>query len=76
RVENYRHLPVQDDFRSYVIDHVRSSTKPWAFRLTGPFLEKRHLPLLLALKLAPHDQRWRIMTELRLEQESELTIQA
>ncbi|TAZ67168.1 hypothetical protein [Rhizobium ruizarguesonis] len=76
RVENYRHLPVQDDFRCYVIDHVRASTKPWAFRLTGPCLEKRHLPLLLALKLAPQDQRWRIMTELRLEQESELTIQA
>ncbi|MBX5070500.1 hypothetical protein HJB52_20680 [Rhizobium lentis] len=76
RIENYRHLPVQDEFRFYVIDHVRASTKPWAFRLTGPCLEKRHLPLLLALKLAPKDQRWRIMTELRLEQESELTIEA
>lgn len=76
RIENYRHLPVQDEFRSYVIDHVRASAKPWAFRLTGPCLEKRHLPLLVALKLVPKDQRWRIMTELRVEQESELITQA
>ncbi|NTI75993.1 hypothetical protein [Rhizobium rhizogenes] len=76
RVENYRHLPVQNEFRSYLIDNVRASTKPWAFRLTGPCIEKRHLPLLLAIRLAPKDQRWRIVTELRLEQESDLIVEA
>jgi hypothetical protein len=76
RVENYRHLPVQDEFRAYLVDHLGASTKPWAFRLTGPCIEKRHLPVLFAIKLAPKDQRGRIMTELRLELESELLVQA
>lgn len=76
RIENYRRLPVQDEFRSYLVNHVLASTKPWAFRLIGPCIEKRHLPLLLAIKLAPKDQRWRIATELRLERDSELLVEA
>jgi hypothetical protein len=75
RVENYRHLPVQDEFRAYLVDHLSASTKPWAFRLTGPCIGNRHLPLLLAIKLAPKDQRRRIMTELRLELESDLFVE-
>ncbi|MBD9497305.1 hypothetical protein [Ensifer sp. ENS01] len=76
RVENYRRLRVQDEFRSYLIDRVLASTKPWASRLIGPCIEKRHLPLLLAIKLAPRDQRCRITTEFRLERESELLVEA
>lgn len=76
RVENYQHMSVQDEFRAYLADHLGASTKPWAFRLTGPCIEKRHLPLLLAIKLAPKNQRWRIMTELRLELENDLFVEA
>lgn len=76
RVENYRHLPVQDEFRAHLVDHLSASTKPWAFRLTGPCIGNRQLPLMLAIKLAPKDQRGRIMTELRLELESDLFVEA
>lgn len=76
RVENYHHLPVQDEFRAYLVDHLSASTKPWAFRLTGPCIEKRHLPVLLAVRLAPKDQRGRIMTEFRLELENDLLVEA
>jgi len=76
RVENYRHLPVQDEFRDYLINHIRDSMKPWAFRLTGPCIGKRHLPLLSAIKLSPQDQRRRIMAELRHERECGLITEA
>lgn len=76
RVENYQHLPVQDEFRAYLVDHLSASTKPCAFRLTGPCIEKRHLPLLLAVRLAPKDQRGRIVTEFRLELENDLLVEA
>ncbi len=75
RIENYRHLPAQDEFRSYLMDHVNTSTKPWAFRLVGPCLEKRHLPLLKAIKLVPKDQRWRVVAELRAERDSDLLVE-
>lgn len=76
RIENYRHLSVQDEFRAYLRDHLAASTKPWALRLSGPCIEKRHLPLLMAIKLAPKDQRWRVITELRAEWDRELLIEA
>ncbi|WP_378945728.1 hypothetical protein [Mesorhizobium sp. ANAO-SY3R2] len=76
RVENYRNLPVQDAFRTYLADHIAVSTKPWASRLAGPCIEKRHLPLLKAIKLVPKDQRWRVTTELRAERDSELLVEA
>lgn len=76
RVENYRGLQVQDEFRAYLTDNLGSSTKPWAYRLIGPCLEKRHLPLRSAIKLAPKDLRGRILTELRFEMESDLFAEA
>lgn len=75
-VENYRHLPVQDEFRSYLVDHIRASNKRWASRLAGPCIEKRHLPLLKAIRLVPKDQRWRVNTELRAERDSDLLVEA
>ncbi len=69
RIENYRGLPVQDEFRAYLANRIIESTKPWARRMVGPCLQKRHLPLLSAIKLAPKDQRRRIVSDLRAELE-------
>lgn len=69
RIENYRGLPVQDEFRAYLENSLRASTKPWAMRMVGPCLEKRHLPLLSTVKLAPNDQRRRIVSDIRAELE-------
>ncbi|WP_156877944.1 hypothetical protein [Sinorhizobium americanum] len=76
RVENYRRLPAQDQFRTYLVDHILASNKRWASRLAIPCIEKRHLPLLKAIKLAPKDQRWRVITELRAERDSEFLVEA
>lgn len=65
RNENYRHLPVQVEFRSHLLDHIRHSPKLWSARLAGPCIEKRHLPLLKAIKLVPPDQRRRVISDLR-----------
>ena len=67
RIENYRGLPVQDEFRAHLENHIRASTKPWAVRMVGPCLEKRHLPLLSTIKLAPKEQRRSIVSNLRAE---------
>ena len=61
RIENYRGLPVQDEFRAYLIDHVKKSERSWQQRLEGPTIRTRHLPLLTGLRLAPKDRRCQIV---------------
>ncbi len=76
RVENYRYLPVQDEFRSYLVNRLSLSTRSWSMRMVSPCLEKRFLPLLSTVKLAPKDQRVRIVQNLRDELHNGLVVKA
>lgn len=76
RIENYRYLPVQDEFRSYLVNRLSLSTRSWSMRMVSPCLEKRFLPLLSTVKLAPKDQRVRIVQNLRDELHNGLVVKA
>lgn len=69
RVENYRRYPVQDEFRSHLVDHITNSDKPSATSVGRQCLEYRHLPLRSALKLVPQAMRPGVISEIRADRD-------
>jgi len=74
RIEHFRDLPVQKEFRDYLIDHIRTSNQRWTARLSGPCVRERHVPLLAGLRLAPQNQRRGILSDVRADLESGLLV--
>jgi len=65
RIENYRHLPVQDGFRSCLTRHIREANKRWAPMIGKQCVQDRHLPLRDTLKLVPQEMRRGVISEVK-----------
>lgn len=76
RVEHFRGLPVQCEFRDYLTNHIRTSDRRWTTRLSGPCVRERYLRLLTGLRLAPQGQRHGILSDIRADLESGLLVRA
>lgn len=70
RVENYRGFPVQDEFRDYLLNLMKETTRPWSGKLERQCVTKRHLPFRLAMKLVPKAIRGSVVHHLRAEMEA------
>lgn len=57
RTENYRGLSVQNEFREYVLDDLKTHDSNWSTKIGNACVGRRHLPLSLALPLVP-DAEW------------------
>lgn len=55
--ENYRGLPVQDEFREYVLEDLKTRHGNWSTKIANACVRKRHLPLRPTIELAP-DTDW------------------
>ncbi len=67
RVENYRGLTSQDDLRDYLFGELRSATRPWDMMVQTYCLERRYLPLTLAMRAVPKPMRKNVISSLRSE---------
>lgn len=65
RVESYRALAAQDQFRSHLLDHISDVNKPWGTAIGKQCIENRHLPLLSTMRLVPKRLRDGVMSEIR-----------
>lgn len=72
RLENYRGLDAQNDFREYLTTYMRKVEKRWPL-LIGNFCKKdRFLPLEDALNIVPEDQRERVLKNVEWDLETGL----
>lgn len=61
QIENYRGLPVQDEFREHVLEDLKTSQGNWSTKIANACVRKRHLPLRPTIELAP-DTEWGAIT--------------
>ncbi|MDS1136714.1 hypothetical protein [Nitratireductor indicus] len=57
QTENYHDLSVQNEFREYVLEDLKSRSSSWSTKIANACVGKRHLPLRLARPLVP-DAEW------------------
>ncbi|MES5099256.1 hypothetical protein ABUK73_13585 [Agrobacterium sp. BA1120] len=55
--ENYRSLPVQDEFHDYILSSINERVGAWGPRLAHHCLSRRHLPISKAINLVPKAAR-------------------
>lgn len=67
RKEHYRAFPVQDEFRSYLLETLEESEGNWAWKLERQCLTTQHLPLHLAMRSVPKGGRENVVRHLRSE---------
>lgn len=67
RIEHYRGFPVQDEFRSYLLETLGESVGNWSLKLERQCLATRHLPLGLALRTVPKGGRKSVVRDIRSE---------
>lgn len=65
RTENYRGLPVQEEFRAALIEQVNENERRWSIVLGRHCAETRHLPMLSTLKLVPSESRQGVVSDIR-----------
>ncbi|KAB0568795.1 hypothetical protein [Brucella pituitosa] len=73
RIEHYRGFPVQNEFRSYLLETLGESVGNWSLKLERQCLATRHLPLRLAMKSVPKGGRKSVVRNLRSEMSSYAT---
>lgn len=69
RVENYRGLVAQDEFRTLLLARLAEASGPWHVKIARQCFELRHLPLRMALSVVPHHQRANVVRQLRSDRE-------
>ncbi|MCV9910109.1 hypothetical protein OIV19_21160 [Brucella sp. HL-2] len=69
-IEHYRGFPIQDEFRSYLLESLNESVGNWALKLERQCLATRHLPFRLAMKAVPKGGRRSVVNKLRSEMSS------
>ena len=63
RTENYHGLRVQDQFREYVLEELKTDNSNWSTKIGNACVGRRHLPLGSALQLVP-DTEWSTIARL------------
>ncbi|WP_182085965.1 hypothetical protein [Aureimonas sp. ME7] len=69
RVENYRGLVAQDEFRALLLARLAVASGPWHAKIGRQCLELRHLPLRMALSIVSPHLRANLVRELRSDRE-------
>lgn len=69
---HYRGLGDQDEFRRFLLDHIREPGKPWAVKISNHAIRKRHVPLDAAIELVPEAMRSGVVSDIRRDIESGL----
>lgn len=67
RVENYLRLRSQNDLRNYLIGELKDTTRPWEMMVQTYCLERRYLPVPLAMRVVPKQMRNNVISSLRSE---------
>ena len=67
RMEHYRGFPVQNEFRSYLLETLKESEGNWAGKLERQCLATRHLPITIAIKAVPKGGRKYVVRHIRSE---------
>lgn len=67
RIENYRGFQSQSDLRDYLVGELRNTTKPWDMLVQTYCLERRHLPVALAMRVVPKQMRKNVISSVRSE---------
>lgn len=67
RIEHYRGFPVQNEFRSYLVETLSESVGNWSLKLERQCLATRHLPLGLAVRSVPKGGRKSVVRDIRSE---------
>lgn len=57
QTENYRHLPVQNAFREYVLEDLQTRKGNWSTKIGNACVGRRHLPFRSAMEVVP-DTEW------------------
>jgi hypothetical protein len=67
QVENYRGLAVQDEFRDYVLDDLKTGDSNWSTKIGNACVGRRHVPLRSAMQLVPATERAAIASSIRVD---------
>lgn len=67
QVENYRGLPVQDEFRDYVLEDLKTGNSSWSTKIGNACVGRRYLPLRSALQAVPDTEWSAIASSIRMD---------
>lgn len=74
QTENYRSLCVQDQFREYVLEELKTDNSNWSTKIGNVCVGRRHLPLRSAMQLVPDTEWSAIASSIRMDLEAGMLV--